>query len=60
MVAEWSKILMQIQVAVSPLQTQVQSLPRTCINVTEGSRGLSRGGHVMDGSLPKAANELTL
>ena len=37
MVAEWSKTLVKIQVKISPQQTQVQSLLRTCI---DGSRAV--------------------
>ena len=39
MVAEWSKTLVQIQVAISPLQTQVQSSLGTCIVVQTISFG---------------------
>ena len=35
MVAEWSKTLVRIQVAISPLQTQVQFLLRACIYIVK-------------------------
>ena len=40
MVAEWSKTLVQIQVAISPLQTQIHSLLRACMSLLNPESGI--------------------